>query len=158
MELILNDPLFALADWAPKRRRANDNALTNFGDAPSAWPLASFRAGAEMPQILVNIVATKDAYQIRAEIAGVDKKDCKIRIDKGVLTISGEKKSESEQGDPKSTYFRKESQYGSFSRSLMLPPDASADVATAKMENGVLTIELKKLEHKELPGRELAIE
>jgi HSP20 family protein len=158
MELILNEPLFAISDWAPKRRRGAGNALATFGDAPSAWPLASFRAGIEAPQILVNVVATKDAYQIRAEIAGVDKKDCKIRIDKGVLTISGEKKSESEQGDPKSTYSRKEAHFGSFSRSLTLPPDASADVATAKMENGVLTIELKKLEHKELPGRELAIE
>ena len=157
MELFMSDPVFALADL-PKRRRAHDQALTSFGDAPSAWPLASFRAEAEMPQVAVNVVGTKDGYQIRAEIAGVDKKDCKIRLDKRVLTISGEKKSEASEGDPKSTFYRKESHYGSFSRSLTLPPDACNTSATAKMENGVLLIELKKLAHAEMPGKELAIE
>lgn len=154
------DPALAYAmavlDPAANRRRWNSNQ----GDQMRMnWPLASaFQGGAEAPQILVNVVDTKDGYQIRAEIAGVDKKDCKIRIDNGVLTISGEKKSESEQGDPNSEYFRKESRFGLFSRSLTLPPDACAEEASAKMESGVLTIEFKKLPAEKLAGKTLTIE
>ncbi len=163
--LFNSDPALAYAmavlDPAANRRRWNSNqGLLGFGDQTLMnWPLASgFQAGIEAPQILVNVVDTKDGYQIRAEIAGVDKKDCKIRIDNGVLTISGEKSNENVVGDPKSEYYRKESSFGSFSRSLTLPPDARVDEASAKMANGVLTIEFKKLPAEALAGKTLTIE
>ncbi len=67
-----------------------------------------------------------------------------ISLDRGVLTLKGEKKFEQEE--KKDDYHRIERSYGSFYRSLTLPAEVKEEGVTAKFDKGVLTITLPKSE------------
>jgi len=104
------------------------------------------RSGAEnavSPRL--DIAETKDKYEIKAELPGMDEKDVNLSLSEGVLTISGEKKSEHENKDEKGYYLR-ECSYGSFSRSVRLPDNIAADKIEARFKKGVLTVDMPKKE------------
>ncbi len=83
-----------------------------------------------------------DGYRISLELPGVNEDDIDLTIDDGVVTVRGEKKTErKEEGD---TWYFTERQYGAFSRSFRVPPDADATGVTADLRDGVLTITLPK--------------
>lgn len=85
---------------------------------------------------------TDAAYRIAIELPGVAEDDIKVTVHDGVVTVSGEKKTErEEQGE--SWYFS-ERQFGAFSRSFRLPPDADEDGVAAELKNGVLNIAVAK--------------
>ncbi|MBS9716091.1 Hsp20/alpha crystallin family protein [Pseudohalocynthiibacter aestuariivivens] len=85
---------------------------------------------------------SEDAYTIALELPGVDEKDIDLSVDNGVVTVKGEKKmSREEKSD--SWYFS-ERQYGSFSRSFRMPPDADESGVDADLKDGVLTITVPK--------------
>ena len=76
-------------------------------------------------------------YVVRAEIAGIDpEKDLKISVGAGYLTIHAERSSQVEGKH------RSEFRYGSFSRTLELPPGADTDDVTAEYGDGILTIKV----------------
>ena len=84
----------------------------------------------------------KEAYDIAMELPGVALGDVELTVDNGVLTIRGEKKTQSEKtGD---TWYFSERQYGAFRRSFRLPEDADGQAASARMEDGVLHISVPK--------------
>ena len=83
-----------------------------------------------------------DAYRITVELPGVAEQDIHLNIEDGFVTLKGEKRTEREEkGD---TWFFSERQYGSFSRSFRLPPDAEEDKVDAQLKDGVLTITVPK--------------
>lgn len=87
-----------------------------------------------------------DQYHITLELPGVDEKDMELTVNDGVVTVQGEKRTEREEkGD---TWYFSERQYGSFSRSFRLPPDADETAVEADLGNGVLTITVPKSEPK----------
>ena len=101
--------------------------------------------GSEMRSTLsprLDVAETKNKYEIKAELPGIDEKDINLSYDDGLLTISGEKKSESEEKEK--GYYLKECSYGSFSRSVRLPDNISEDKIEAKFKKGVLTIDVPK--------------
>src|SRR5271157_4204924 len=67
----------------------------------------------------VDVVEEKDSYKVTAEIPGMDKKDLKVEIADGILSISGEKKEEKSEKD-KDRYYHYERSYGSFKREFRL--------------------------------------
>ena len=76
-------------------------------------------------------------YVIRAEIAGIDpEKELEISVGAGYLSIRAERSSHVEGKH------RSEFRYGSFSRTLELPPGADADSVTAGYSHGILTIKV----------------
>lgn len=78
-----------------------------------------------------------DHYVIRAEVAGIDpEKELEVIAGTGYLTIRAVRPGKIE--DKHRTEFR----YGSFSRTVQLPPDADADDVTAEYDKGILTIKL----------------
>jgi HSP20 family protein len=77
---------------------------------------------------------------VTAELPGLEEKDVNVEIDEGVLTISGEKRTEVE--DEKRRY--SERSYGRFERRLALPDDVDEDNVKAAFKNGVLTLTLPK--------------
>ena len=79
---------------------------------------------------------------IKAEMPGMDIKDVDMRIHQNVLTISGEKKQESE--DKSDNYYHVERNYGKFHRELRLPCTVEEDKIKAVYKHGVLKIELPK--------------
>jgi HSP20 family protein len=93
---------------------------------------------------VADILETKDAYIIRAELPGIDEKDINIEIENGILTLKGERKFEikTEEND----FRRIERMYGSFFRSFTLPQNVNADKITAAFVNGVIEVIVPKKE------------
>jgi HSP20 family protein len=89
-----------------------------------------------------NISETDAEYLIKAELPEVSKKDVKVTVDDGVITISGERRNELEHKDEK--LHRIESFYGSFSRSFRLPDDVDVNGIQAESKNGVLKVRVPK--------------
>lgn len=94
----------------------------------------------------IDISEKDDNIFVEAEIPGVKKDDLKITLQDNILTIKGEKKKEKESKD--NNYYRCERSYGSFSRSFTLPSEVNTDKVDAKFNDGMLKIELKKIEQK----------
>ncbi|MCB1609588.1 MAG: Hsp20/alpha crystallin family protein [Xanthomonadales bacterium] len=90
----------------------------------------------------VDISEEPQRFVIHADIPGVDAKDIEIHMDKGVLTIRGERKQETKEEDSKFT--RIERQHGVFYRRFALPDSADAEGITAKGKHGVLEIVIPK--------------
>lgn len=86
----------------------------------------------------MDLAETKDGLELTVELPGLEEKDIEVSVTDGLLTISGEKKFESEQKDK--TFRFIERGYGSFSRSIELPPGAKADDIKADMSKGVLKV------------------
>jgi len=86
----------------------------------------------------------KDKYVVSVEVPGLKKEDINVVVHEGVLTVSGERKSEK---DVKAgTVHRTERYYGKFSRSVTLPSAVKADQVAASYKDGVLTVEVPKAE------------
>lgn len=90
----------------------------------------------------VNIVEQDNAFEIELAAPGLEKKDFKVTVEKGVLTISAEKEMKSEENDD--NYTRKEFNYTSFSRSFALPENVSDEDIKGNYQNGVLKLSIKK--------------
>ena len=91
-----------------------------------------------------DVVEREDAYVLRSDLPGLAQEDVKIEVEDGVLTISGERKSESETTE--GSYRRVERAFGSFSRRLTLPQGVDADSISASFDKGVLEISIPKPE------------
>lgn len=114
--------------------------------------------GSEMRSTLsprLDVAETKNKYEIKAELPGLDEKDINLSYDDGLLTISGEKKAETEEKEK--GYYLKECSYGSFSRSVRLPDNISEDKIEAKFKKGVLTIDVPKKDPTPAKTRKIAI-
>ncbi len=103
----------------------------------------------------LDVAELKDRYEIKAELPGMDEKDIELTLEDGLLTISGEKKAETEEKEK--GYYLKECSYGSFSRSVRLPDNISDDKIDAKFKKGVLTVKLPKKEVLPPKSRKIAI-
>ena len=83
-----------------------------------------------------------DAYRIVMELPGVAEGDLEVSVAEGVVTVKGEKKSEREERGE--TWFFSEREYGAFSRSFRLPPDADGEKVSAELRDGVLSVTVPK--------------
>jgi HSP20 family protein len=92
----------------------------------------------------VDIREDKDAYVLHADVPGVDPKDIEVHMENGVLTIRGERKSETKE--ERENYKRVERVRGTFYRRFTLPDTADADKISAKSVNGVLEVRIPKQE------------
>lgn len=97
----------------------------------------------EEGQLSIDVYETDKTIVIKSTIAGVKPDNIDITIDGDMLTIRGERKEENEEADKK--YLYKECYWGSFSRSVILPCEVDNKKIDAVLENGILTIELKKI-------------
>jgi HSP20 family protein len=81
----------------------------------------------------VDIVDKDKAYEITAELPGLDQNNIDVKFSDGTLTIKGKK-----------DYYLSERRYGSFQRSFGVPGSVDADKINASFKNGVLTVTLPK--------------
>ena len=127
--------------WDPFRemvtmRRAMDRLIENGFD------------GEELPasewSLPLDVVENEDGYTVKASIPGVKSEDLDITLDKGMLTIRGELKNESEtqQGQ----YHLRELRFGMFTRTISLPTSVRPDDIQASCEDGILTLTMPKAE------------
>lgn len=98
----------------------------------------------------VNVIDTENQYKVEIAAPGMKKDDFRIDVGAdGELVISMEKKSENEEKNGKDTYLRREFSYSQFRQSLLLPDNVKTDDICAKVENGVLTIDIPKKKESE---------
>lgn len=90
----------------------------------------------------MDIAESDDEVAVEVELPGLSEKDIEVNVTNDVLTIRGEKKTEKEE--KKKGYVLSERSYGSFYRSIPLPPGLDTDGAKAEFKRGVLTITLPK--------------
>ena len=103
----------------------------------------------------VDIVDKTDAYQVIAELPGMDEKHIEVKLANGALTIKGEKQDEREE--KKKDYHLRERSFGSFERSFSLPDEVDADRIEASFAKGVLTVTLPKKPEAVKPEKKIAI-
>lgn len=104
----------------------------------------------------MEITENADELMVSAELPGMDRKDVDISVDDGVLTISGEKTTETKEGDEKK-YHLVERNYGSFQRSFTLPKSVEASKISAEFAQGVLKVRLPKSAEVKNKGRKIEI-
>jgi len=128
--------------WDPYREMARMDRLMDrwFENVPSLWR-AEFDGEGYFP---LDLYETDDAIVAKATLPGVKPEDVEITITGETLTIRGETRREEEE--KKRNYYRQESWYGSFARSIALPSQVEADKAEAVFENGVLKLTIPKAE------------
>ena len=93
----------------------------------------------------VDVVENENAFELHAELPGIDKKDINVSVENGVLTINGERKAEKEE-EKDGNYRYYERTYGSFRRSFRLPEHVDAGKIKANHKNGVLELSIPKTE------------
>ena len=115
------------------------------------------KANATAPAI--NVKETDKAYTVELAAPGMTKQDFNVHInDEGNLIIKMEKKSEAKEEDKSARYLRREFSYTKFEQTLILPDDVKKEDIAARVENGVLTVELPKLvEEKVKVSRQIEI-
>ncbi|MHA2279543.1 MAG: Hsp20/alpha crystallin family protein [Promethearchaeota archaeon] len=91
----------------------------------------------------VDIKNEGDNVVVRADLPGISKDDLNVTIENRVLTITGERKRESEQQDE--NYYLCERSSGSYSRSFRVPADVDEQSINATLRDGVLQLILKRL-------------
>ena len=116
-------------------RREMENVFRAF-DQGSSSP--SIGAGAPA----ISVAETKDAFEVTAELPGVDDKDIKVSLDENQLIISGEKKAESTKEEK--DWHVEERSYGSFYRSMSLPFEPEDGAVDAHFDKGVLHLTITK--------------
>ena len=110
----------------------------------------------------VNIIENEDEVRIEVAAPGMTKEDFHVDVNPdNELVISMEKKNEEKEEDPKKkgTYLRREFSYSRFQQSLLLPDNVETEKISAKVEHGVMTIDIpkKKVEEKAPASRRIEI-
>ncbi len=104
----------------------------------------------------VNIAETDGDFQIELAVPGLKKEDFKINVDKNILSISAEKKSESTPEGKK--YSKREYSYTSFVRSFTLPETIDHSKIDAAYTDGILKLTVAKKEEAKIQSREIAVQ
>jgi len=94
-------------------------------------------------QPAVDIIENDQEFLVKAELPDVQKENVKVNVDKGVLTISGERRLEKAEGDVK--HRRIERVFGNFARRFTLPEDVDENGISAEYKDGVLSLRIPKV-------------
>ncbi|AGB45195.1 molecular chaperone (small heat shock protein) [Mesorhizobium australicum WSM2073] len=130
--------------------RLFDDVFRGFGsNLPSFNTPSAFSGGWPSVEISDN----EKEIKVTAEIPGLEEKDIEVLLDNGVLTLNGEKHSETEDKDRQFS----ERFYGHFERRIPLGYEVKDDKVDARFSNGVLTVTLPKSERAQSQVKRIAI-
>lgn len=107
----------------------------------------------------INVKESETAYTVELAAPGMQKEDFNVHInDEGNLVVKMEHKEQHNDEDKQTRYLRREFSYSSYEQTLILPDDVKKDDISAKVEHGVLTVELPKvIEEKVKVSRQIEI-
>ena len=98
----------------------------------------------------VNVKESEKAYTMELAAPGIKKEYCRVSInDEGNLTIAIENKAEHKHEDKHHHYLRREFSYSNYEQNYTLPDDVVRDQISAKVEDGILTVTMPKMEPKQ---------
>lgn len=135
-----------LISWSPFREL--DDVFERFSRS-GALPQHSLLGEKLDWRPAASITENDTEYLIKADLPEVKKEDIDIAIDSDVLTIRGERRVEKTSDEEKE--HRRETFYGSFSRSFALPADVNQEAITADCKDGVLAVHLPKSKAQDKP-------
>lgn len=123
-------------------QREMDRLFDEFSGGFELAPLARAWSGDGVLVPDIDVAETDDDIQLSVELPGVDEKDVEVSLADGVLTITGEKKAETEKKGK--SFHRIERSYGAFRRALALPVEIDENKVDAAFAKGVLKITIAK--------------
>lgn len=150
------------ATWRPfeELRREIDKLFEDFGHGGWTTPFRRmnvdplFRAvGWNTPA--VDISEKGDAFEITAELPGLEAKDVTVTVQNGSIVLKGEKQEETTETSK--DYHLQERHYGSFERSFKLPESIDINKIAASFKNGVLSISMLKSVEAQKPAKSIEI-
>ena len=127
----------------PSRRMNSQNWLPSiFNDFfDNDW---MERSNATAPAI--NVLENEQGYELELAAPGMTKEDFKVTLDEnGDLVINMEKKVENNEEKKRGHYLRREFSYSKYQQTMLLPDDADREAINAKVENGVLKVNIPKI-------------
>jgi HSP20 family protein len=104
----------------------------------------------------MDLIETGDSYVVCADLPGISEEDLTIQLEDNVLTISGVRNPE--HARRQDGHYRLERAFGAFSRSLTLPDGIDPDAVRARVDRGVLQVEIPKPEQKKPRQVQIAID
>ena len=106
----------------------------------------------------VNVKESEKAYTMEVAAPGIKKEFCRVGInDEGNLTVAIENKVEYKHEDKHHHYLRREFSYSNYEQSYTLPDDVAKDEISAKVEDGILTVTMPKVEQKKKETKAIEI-
>jgi HSP20 family protein len=144
----------APGEWHPfdSLKREIDHLFDDFGIGRWRSPLLArsspetepfWRTGVSWPKApAVDVAETDKAYEVTAELPGMNEDNIEVKLADDVLTIKGEKRDEKEE--KKKDYYVSERRFGSFQRAFTVPAGVDVSKIEANFKNGVLTVTLPK--------------
>jgi HSP20 family protein len=104
---------------------------------------------------VVDVAESEKAFEITAELPGMDEKNIEVKAADGRLTIKGEKQEEKEE--KKKDYYLHERHFGSFERSFEVPESVDSEKIEASFKKGVLTVTLPKKSEAQKPAKKIEV-
>lgn len=111
--------------------------------APFTSSGALSRAGGDIATPRISVIETDTAFEVEAELPGVNKEDIKVAVDNQRVTIEAESKRGAAQNEGDNVVYAERSNR-KYLRSFLLPTDVDDSNAQARLENGVLVLKLPK--------------
>ncbi len=106
-------------------------------------------------QPAIDLVERDSAFEMTAELPGLDEKNIEVNVANGVLTVKGKK--EEEKVEKKEDFHLRERRFGSFARSVRIPDAVDADKIEANFKNGVLKVTLPKKPEARKPVKKIEV-
>ena len=103
----------------------------------------------------IDFVERDNAFEVTAELPGLDEKNIEVKLVNGVLTIKGQK--EEDKVEKKEDFHLRERRFGSFTRSLRVPDTVNSDKIEASFKKGVLTVTLPKTPEAQKPVKKIEV-
>lgn len=137
------DPLEELTHWEPFRGVENlQREINRLFDRLMPGGNGEIRSLTFIP--LAEMEETDDAIHLKLEVPGMESKDLDVEVTEEMVSIKGERKSESKTEDK--GVVRSEFHYGKFERRIPLPTHIQTDKVQAECKNGMLNLTLPKVE------------
>jgi len=131
-----------LIKWANRPTSLFNEIDTIFNNMNIDFPSIFNSESSWSPQF--EVLNTDKAYIVRGDLPGISKKDVNIEVHDNILTVSGERKNDNTEENNSFDYSR--ISYGKFSRTFNLPEDVEYEKINAKMKDGVLSLEIPRIE------------
>ena len=122
--------------------REMERMMTRPWSSPLDWQLPSMFEARDMRMAMYELADRGDKYELQVEVPGVDKEKIDVNATRHSVEISGKHSEKSE--DKGKRYVYTERLYRSFYRNVPLPEEIVPSKVTAKVDNGILKVELPK--------------
>ena len=158
-------PPTAMEQWRPfdSLRREVDRLFDDFSMSPFRLPFRRpvldiepfWQPESWMTTPPIDLAEREAAFEMTADMPGLEEKDIEVKVANGVMTVKGEKHEEKEE--KKEDFHLKERRFNSFERSIRVPETVDADKIEATFKNGVLKVVMPKTAEAQKPTKKIEV-